>query len=302
MSADVFGRLGGFTGRLPLPSSRLGWALYTLACFICFVVLTFPADVLLQRLVASVPREAGVRARYGEGKCAWFAGCVLRDLTLEGPALRGAAVQLSHLTLRPSLWGLFIGGQPWPLAFDTEGYNGTCRGTLRQVIGGLSGQFALRHLALEQLVLPAPWGQGRVGGSVSAEGDFLGNPADLYSLQGTFTATLTDGVLRAGAVNGFPVPAVQTVQLHLRVSLAAGRVEISELRVTADGVEVSLRGGITLRTPVARSGLDLQLTTSVTSSPSPAVKTLLSLLPASQTASGERRAAITGSLAAPIVR
>jgi len=166
----------------------------------------------------------------------------------------------------------------------------------------MSAQFALRHLALEQLVLPAPWGQGRVGGSVTADGDFLGNPADLSSLQGTFTVTLTDGVLRAGAVNGFPIPAVQTVRLQLRASLAAGRLEISELRLSADGVEASLRGGVTLRTPIARSGLDLQLTTSTTSSPPPALRTLLSLLPASQTIPGERRASIAGSLAAPVVR
>jgi type II secretion system protein N len=302
LSAGVFGRLGGFAGRLPLLSPRTGWLLYTAACFVFFVVLTFPAEVLLHRLIASVPREAGVHARYVEGNCAWLEGCILRDLTLEGPFLRGTTVQLSRLTLRPSLWGLFVGGQPWPLAFNTEGYNGTCSGTLRQVIGGMSTQFALRHLALEQLVLPTPWGQGRVGGSVTVDGDFSGNPADLYSLQGTVMATLTDGILRAGTLNGFPIPALQTVQIHLRASLAAGRLEISELRLSADGVEASLQGGVTLRTPMARSGLDLQLTTSTTSSPPPALGALLSLLPASQTIPGERRASISGSLAAPVVR
>ena len=300
--SGAFGRLGRFAGRLPLLSPRTGWLLYTLACFVSFVVLTFPAEVLLQRLIASVPREAGVYARYGEGTCTWLGGCALRDLTLEGPSLRGTTVQLSRLTLRPSLWGLLVGGRPWPLAFYTEGYNGACGGTLRHVIGGLSAQFALRHLALEQLSLPAPWGQGRISGRVTADGDFLGNPADLYSLQGTFLATLTDGALRAGAVNGFPVPALPTVQVRLRASLAAGRVEISELRFTADGVEASLQGGITLRTPVARSGLDLQLTAVTTSSLPPAWKALLSLLPGSQSSAGERRASISGSLAAPVVR
>ncbi|HKA52503.1 MAG TPA: type II secretion system protein GspN [Candidatus Binatia bacterium] len=298
----AFGRLGRFAGHLPRLSPRAGWLLYTLACFVSFVVLTFPADVLLQRLIASAPREAGVHARYVEGTCTWLGGCALRDLTLEGPSLGGTAVQLSRLTLRPSLWGLLAGGRPWPLAFQTEGYDGTCEGTLRQVIGGLSVQFALRHLALEQLALPAPWGQGRISGRVTADGDFSGNPADLYSLQGTFLATLTDGALRAGAMNGFPVPAVPTVQVRLRATLAAGRVEISELRFTADGVEASLRGGVTLRTPVARSGLDLQLTAVTTSSLPPAWKTLFSLLPGPQGPAGERRASIAGSVAAPVVR
>jgi len=266
------------------------------------VVLTFPSSVLLQRLVISVPQESSMRVRYVEGDCGWFAGCVLRGLTLEGPLFGGSAVQLSRLTLHPSLWGLLVGGQPWPLAFQADGYNGTCRGTLRQVIGGMSAQFVVRHLALEQLPLPAPWGQGRVIGSITANGDFLGNPADLYSLQGLLTMTLTDGVVRAGTMNGFPIPALQTVQAHLRASLAAGRLEISELQLSADGVEASLRGGITLRTPGARSGLDLQLTTNITGSPPPTLKTFLSLLPASRTSPSERRVSITGSLASPVVR
>jgi type II secretion system protein N len=299
---DVFGRLGRLGGRLPVLSSRTSWLLYTLTCFVFFVVLTFPSGVLLQRLVASVPRDSGVRARYVEGDCTWLEGCVLRDLTLEGPFFGGSAIQLSRLALHPSRWGLLFGGQPWPLAFNADGYNGTFRGTMQQVVGGMSAQLALRHLALDQLPLPAPWGLGRIAGSMIADGDFLGNPADLYSLQGTLTVTLTDGVLRAGTVSGFPVPALQTVQAQLRASLAAGRLEISELRLSADGVEVLLQGGITLRTPVARSGLDLQLTTKITGSPPPALKTFLSLLPASQTSPHERRASITGSLTAPVVR
>jgi type II secretion system protein N len=299
---DVFGRLGRLGGRLPVLSSRTSWLLYTLTCFVFFVVLTFPSGVLLQRLVASVPRDSGVRARYVEGDCTWLEGCVLRDLTLESPLFGGSAVQLSRLTLHPSWWGLVFGGQPWPLGFNADGYNGTFSGTMRQVVGGMSGQLALRHLALDQLPLPAPWGLGRIAGSMIADGDFLGNPADLYSLQGALTVTLSDGMLRGGVINGFPLPALQTVQVHLRASLAAGRLEISELRLAADGVEAALQGGITLRTPVARSGLDLQLTTNITGSPPPAVKTLLSLLPASSTAAGERRASITGSLAAPVAR
>jgi len=299
---DVFGRLGRLGGRLPVLSSRISWLLYTLTCFVFFVVLTFPSGVLLQRLVTSVPRESGVRARYVEGDCTWLEGCVLRDLTLESPLFGGSAVQLSRLTLHPSWWGLVFGGQPWPLGFNADGYNGTFSGTMRQVVGGMSGQLALRHLALDQLLLPAPWGSGRIAGSMTADGDFLGNSADLYSLQGTLTVTLTDGVLRAGTVSGFPVPALQTVQAQLRASLAAGRLEISELQLSADGVEVSLQGGITLRTPITRSGLDLQLTTKFTGSPPPALKTILSLLPAFQTASGERRAVISGSLAAPVVQ
>jgi type II secretion system protein N len=267
------------------------------------LVLTFPSSVLLQRVIASIPRDAGVRVRYTNGDCAWLEGCVLHDVVLEGPALAGSAVQLSRLTVDPSLWSLLLRGQPWPFVFSADGYGGTVDGTVRQIIGGINVQLSLRHLALDQLPFPAPWGQGRVAGKVAVDWEFSGNPADLNSLQGTFTITVTGGDLRAGTVNGFPVPALQMVQASLRVSLTSGRLEITALRLNADGLEAFVHGGIVLRTPIARSGLDLQLTArSTTDSPPPALKTLLALLPASQTTPGERRASITGSLGAPVVR
>lgn len=297
------GWLRHLRARLPAWSARTSWLVYTLVCFVIFLVLTFPSNVLLQRLIASVPRDAGVRVRYTDGDCTWLEGCVLHDLVLEGPALAGSTVQLARLTVDPSLWNLLLRRQPWPLIFSGDSYGGTVDGTVRQIVGGVSAQLVLRHLALDQLPLPAPWGQGRVAGSVTVDGEFSGNPADLYSLQGTFTVNITDGAMRAGTVNGFSVPALQTVQASLRASLASGRLEITELRLNADGVEALLQGRIALRTPIARSGLDLQFTAkSTTDSPPPALRTLLALLPASPSASGERRASITGSLAAPVVR
>lgn len=294
----------GHLGALLLPwSTRTGWLVYTLVCFAVSLVLTFPTSVLLQRVIASVPRDVGVRARYTDGNCTWSEGCVLHDLVLEGSALAGSTMQFSRFTVDPSLWSLLLRGQPWPLIFSADGYGGTVAGTVRQIIGGVSTQLSLRHLTLDQLPFPAPWDQRRVAGKVLVDGEFSGNPADLYSLQGTFTALVTDGALQAGTVNGVPVPALQTVQASLRASLASGRLEITELRLNADGVEVLLQGGIALRTPMVRSGLDLQLTArSTTDSPPPALKTLLALLPASQTAPGERQASITGSLGAPVVR
>jgi type II secretion system protein N len=294
----------GYLGTLlPTWSARTGWLVYTLVCFAVSLVFTFPTSVLLQRVIASVPRDAGVRVRYTDGDCTGSGGCVFRDLILEGPALAGSTVQFSRLAVNPSLWSLLLRGQPWPLIFSADGYGGIVEGTVRQIIGGVSTRLSARHLALERLPLLAPWGQGRVIGKVIVDGELSGNPADLYSLQGAFTATVTDGALQAGTVNGVPLPALQTVQASLRVSLAGGRLEIAELRLNADGVEVLLQGGVALRTPIARSGLDMQLTTrSTTDSLPPALRTLLALLPPSQTTPGERQASLTGSLGAPVVR
>ncbi|MGH7966019.1 MAG: hypothetical protein ACRERD_30080, partial [Candidatus Binatia bacterium] len=66
-------------------SSRTGWRLYALVCFGFCIWWTFPADLLLQRLVLAATQETGVRVRYAEGDWTWWEGWVLRDLTVESP-------------------------------------------------------------------------------------------------------------------------------------------------------------------------------------------------------------------------
>lgn len=293
--------LGRLRERLPALSSRVGWLLYTLACFGLFLLLTFPADLLLRRVIVSATRESAVRVHYAEGDWSWGSGWVLQDLTIENPSTKGTALRLSRLTLRPSLIGLLY-NQPLPLTFSADLYGGTVSGTVRQEAAGVDVQFALRRIGLDLLPFPAPWGQGRVTGSVAVDGELQGNPADIQSVRGTFTLTLTDGALPAGAVARLSLPALQTIRAHVRAALAGGRLEVSELRLNADGAEAHAQGAVTLRAPLTRSVLDLQLTTRLTGSPPPALTTLISLLPAVPGVPGERRASITGSLAAPVVQ
>jgi type II secretion system protein N len=163
-------------------------------------------------------------------------------------------------------------------------------------------QFSGRQLALEHWPLPAPLSQGRLRGSVTVDGDLRGNFTDPFSLQGTLTLAITDGAISAGVLGGFPLPAVQSVQTHLRAVLVPGRLEIAELKLNTDGIDTTLKGTITLRTPFARSELALQLTTKTTGSPPPALNALISFLPAVPGMPGEHRALLTGTLVTPVIR
>jgi type II secretion system protein N len=287
--------------RLPALSSCTGWLFYTLVCFVLFLLLTFPSDLLLRRVVASVARNAKVQVRYAEGDWTWGRGWVLRDLTLVNSATGLPSLQLARLTVRPSLVGL-VYGQPLPLTFSANLYGGTVDGTVQQEANGFAVRFNLCRLALEQWPLPAPWGQGRVAGNLTANGTLQGNLAHLASLQGTLALTLSDGAVRAGTIAWLPLPALQAVQAHVRATLTGGRLEIAELKLSADGVEAQMQGGIALRTPLLWSVLDLQLTTRVTGTLPPALASLVSLLPPVPGTAGERQASITGTLAIPAVQ
>jgi type II secretion system protein N len=287
--------------RLPKVSARNGWLLYTFACFLFFVFLTFPSDLLLQQLVTTLSRESNIRLRYAAGDFTWWGGCEFSDLAIENPVPGLSPLHVFRLTLSPSLIGLFR-SHPFPLAFTADLYGGTFQGRVQQKREGGSIQFVLQRLSLEQWPFPAPWDHGRVNGRVSASGEFEGDFAALQSLQGTLHVTLTEGELKAGAIATVQVPSLQSVQAQVRATIANGRIEVSDFTLSADSTEVTLQGTIVLRAPIERSGLNLRLTAKMIGSPPPALKTLLSLLPASSNSPGERRASIAGSLAAPVVR
>ena len=292
---------GHLRAYLPAFSSRLGWILYTLACCCFFIVLTFPTDLLIQRTLAISTRGLPMRIRYLQGEFTWRGACVLRDVVIEGLTPNLPTLKVARLSVQPSLLGLLV-GRFFPLAFSADLYDGTVSGTVVSASGRMNTQLAVRHLALGLLPLPPSWGRGGITGSLTGDGDFKGDFSDLLTLRGTLTLNLAGGSLRSGSIAGFPAPSLQAVQSGLHATLNAGRIEITDFSLSADGVEAHLQGAVVLGTPLARSGLDLQLTAKTMGTPPPSLTILLSLLPASPGVPGERRASISGALATPVVR
>lgn len=283
--------------------ARSGWVLYTLACFFLFLCLTFPSDLLLQRVVAALSTESAVRIRYATGDLRWWGGLEFNEVTLAAPASGVPSLHASRVIVTLPVSGVLRGSLS-PLTFRAHLAGGTVDGVVRKDGERFGLRFEVHHLALERWSLPSSWEQGHVAGQVTADGELEGSWSSLPSLRGSLQATLSDGLLRTGSIPGVPIPAVQLQSLdaRLRATLADGRVEIAELVLNTDGVEVTVQGTVVLRTPWERSGLDLQVATKVTGSPPPALTTLLSLLPTSPHSPYERRAVISGSVAAPLVR
>lgn len=286
--------------RVSIRFPRFAWLLYGAACFLVFLFLTLPTDILLRRVVSSIEHTTQTRLQIGEGKWTWNKGWVFYDLTIEKPGSL-LPLHLTRLALSPSLLGL-VRGQPFPLTFSAILYGGAASGTLYQEDTEFRVQFVLEQLGLAQWPFPAPWGQGRIAGNVSADGTLQGTPTDITSWSGAFTASLTQGSLKAGNVGIVPLPALQTAQAQARATVKNGRLEITNVTLEADGITAQVQGVLTLRLPLEWSALDLQLITRQTGAASPTLSTLVSLLPPIPGAQGERRATITGTLAAPVMR
>ena len=279
---------------------RLLWILYGIVSFVICLFLTFPTELVLQRVTASIAQTAQLRIQYGSGRWTWNKGWVLYDLSIEKPGAT-PPLHLSRLALSPSWLGLLY-GQPLPLSFSATLYGGTAKGSVRQDNAGFGVQFTLDAIDLALWPFPHPFGQGNVSGNLTAEGTLQGMPTEMNSWAGLMTASLTEGSIKAGALAKSPLPTLRTVQARLRTTLQNSRLEVADCTLSVDGLEAHLQGNITLRLPLAWSALDLQLTTRTTGTPPPTLVSLNSLLPAVPGAPGEHRATITGSVAAPTMR
>lgn len=285
--------------RLPSRLTPFLWILYSLVSFVVFFLLTFPMELVLQRAIASIEQTASLRVRYKTGQWTWSRGWSLEDIAIDTPAT--ASVQLTRLTLQPSLIGLLY-GQLFPLTLSARLYGGAAHGTLAQTGDMVDIRFTLDELALAQLPLPDPWSQGQFAGNLTLNGVLHGEGKDLNAWSGSLTATLTEGSVKAGKLAAFPIPAIQAMRAHAQTRLKNGQVEIADLTLETDGVTARLQGAIILRFPLKWSSLDVQLTTQTLGSPPPPLAMLVSLLPTVPGTAGERRATITGTFAAPVMR
>jgi type II secretion system protein N len=286
---------------LPAFAARFGWWFYVFICFVVFLFLTFPFDILLQRAIVSATRETPLRIRYVNGELTWRGTGVIRDVTIEQTETDWPPIRLSRLAVRPSWLGLLI-GRLLPLTFQANLYGGTIEGTLAQQPDGFTTHLTIQRLNLSLLPVPPPAKPGGVQGFLTGSADLSGDFSQVLSLNGAVTLNLSEGALQAGALGNVLVPPLQSLQGTLRTAIRDGRINVSDLTLASDGIEAHLQGTLTLSTPLPRTGLDLQLTTKTVGTPPPTLAVLTSLLPASPNSPGERRATISGSFANPVMR
>ena len=284
---------------VPHFSGHVGWTLYTIVSCCFFLLLTFPTDVLLQRVVRGATHGFPVRLHYMHGEITWWGSCRLREVEVVYGT--SPAVKIAYLAVRPSLVGLMV-GRLWPLSFTANLYGGTLSGTVTSDASGHSVQIAAQRLDLHMLPLPGINKGGEVQGLLSGEGEVRGNIANLFSLQGQVALTVTEGALGAGSVSGFPLPPLSSAESQLRATVKNGLIDIADFTFRADNAEAQLHGSMSLATPLPMSTLNFQMTAKAPDNAASPLRMLISLLPVAPDTSGVRRVSISGSLAKPILR
>jgi len=301
--------------RLSLPMPRLSfewlgalgsrrlwlYVAYTVVLFLVFLVVTFPHDMLIRRVVGAVNGGSG-RVQFTDARFAWHRGYEVDGIRVAG-ADDGATplLEVSRFWVRPSLPAL-LRGNPYAAQVQADLYGGTAEGDLNLTAGTLTGDMSWQAVDLGRYrTLTSLLQDGQITGRLSGHVEFENRGNGIEGAQGGGDVVIDGAALQGVKVEGFTIPDLTFKQVRLKFTLRSGRVEVQELVASGD---VSLQGSgqVVLRNPIQESALNLRATILPTATTPDGVKAMISLIPRPPGSKPDAPLTVTGTLLRPRVR
>lgn len=280
------------------------YTLYTLACFLVFLVANFPHDVLVQRALREVDLRP-LRLDVAGTRFAWWRGYEFRDVRLtrmEDDRGTPPLLESSHLYVRPGLSEL-IRGRLGSVYLNGSMYSGAVEGSWVMGDGNARATVRLHALDLGRYrYLTNVLEEGRVLGRLSGAVTIEARRADMRDGQAAGELELQEAQIAAVKVSGFPVPDLTFQSVAIKFAVNGNRVEVQEFRADGNEITVSGSGQVTVRTPVGDSVLNLKVTLQPGPGSTEAVKGLLNLVPRAKGSRPDAPVTISGTIARPRFR
>ncbi|MDN5941909.1 MAG: type II secretion system protein GspN [Nitrospira sp.] len=240
----------------------LGWGLASLACFILFLLLTFPFGPLQHRLLTEFNRTSGWEVRAAEWSVGLPAAIEWRDLVLTGPAIGTISVGAARAAIAvfQAMLGQIVVEYAIQLPGVAQSEVGRATGSLTAASWSLQGPMAVKgHLQQMDLatVLKPYVSRGTIQGDFAHRWD---TTQAAFNGEGTVKADIKDLVVERIAPSASADSSLTFNQIHAVLACRDGGCDVTDLK--GDGVDgsFSAQGHITLRQPLQQSLLDLTVT------------------------------------------
>lgn len=283
--------------------STLLYAAYTVVLFVAFLLLTFPHDLLVRRVLSRVNRGP-VAVDFTTVRFAWLNGYEVAGIRV-GPVAADNGqppyLELGRLWVRPALNAL-ARGNPYSLLVRADLYGGDAHGEVSVAGDRLAGTLAWHDLNLGRYrTLTSLLEEGELAGRVSGQLNFEARGEHFNAGQASGELTVQQASLTGAKVQGFGVPDLHVRQTRMKFVVRSGHLEIQEFQATGD-VNVQGSGQIVLRDPLPDSVLNLRATVETSLATPDALKGAVALIPRAPGAKPDAPITITGTLAHPRVR
>ena len=257
---------------LPVPwpetlkvKGSLGWGMASLACFILFLVLTFPYGPLQHRLLTELNRAGGWEIRASD----WSVGLPMaiewRDVVFAGPMAGTVSIEAVRTTIRvlQTLSGRLVIDYAVQLPAVAQGSAGRATGSLTAPSWSFRGPVAvkghLEHMELATVLKPYV-SRGTIQGNFMHRWDMTQGANAAIKGDGTVNFDIKDLMVERMTSGTSSVPSLSFGRIQGGLACRDGVCDVTELK--GDGIDgsFSAQGRVMLRQPIQQSILDLTVT------------------------------------------
>ena len=243
----------------------LGWGLASVACFIIFLLLTFPYGPLQNRLLTELNRASGWEVRAADWSVGLPAAIEWRDLVLAGPTIGTIPIEAARAPI--GIFQAFLGKMVIDYAIQlpgaAQGGVGRATGSLTAASWSLQGPMAING-QLQQMelatVLKPYVSRGTVQGDFMHHWDSTHGAQAALKGEGTVKVEIKDLVVEQIAAGASANPSFAIGHIQATIACRDGACDVTELK--GDGLDGSFtaQGHVALRQPLQQSLLDLTVT------------------------------------------
>ncbi len=283
-------------------ATPLLYSLYTVLAFVLFLLVTFPHELVLQRILsraATGPVEVEVRGLH----LGWTLAYTMDELRL---LRRGGDPAIPLLTAQkvrvaPS-WLSLLRGHPYPVGVRGDLYGGTADATvdLRPDAYAIDARFA--NLDVGRYAGLRLFMEGTLRGRVEGEVTVQGNAAKPATTNGRIGLRAARLALEGGKLRGITVPDLHFPEVRIAGEVKKGRLELGDVNATGDEISARGEGNVVLQHPLAGSLMNLTLVVQPAAQAPENLRLALNLLPGTPGEGGERTVRLYGSFEQPRVQ
>jgi type II secretion system protein N len=244
----------------------LGWGMASMACFIVFLVMTFPYGPLQNRLLLEFKRSSGWEISSADWSIGLPGAIEWHDVVLAGPTTI-KAIPFEAVRTTVGIFQAFLGRLVIDYAIQLPGATptgtGRVTGSLTAASWSLEGSVAVNgHLQQIDLatVLKPYVSRGSVQGDFMHRWDNAQGVNAVFKGEGTVKIDIKDLVVEQLAVGTSLIPSLAFDRIQAALACRDATCDVTELK--ADGADGSFtaQGRMMLRQPLQQSILDLAVT------------------------------------------
>lgn len=237
--------------------SRLGYPAFFFGCFVLFVHLTLPWE-LIQTRIEEEARKQGTNLDIGTLGPSFGFGATANAVSIQTgpkpenpPDAPAPSLLVESLTVRPSLL-------PPGISFSAVALGGEFDGSLAR-----SGE-AGRHIVVNGHGLQLARAGLKPAIGLELEGKLelavdLTTSADASKGSGTVKLTGKELVLNGGTVNNFDLPKAQLGALEIKIEADQGKAKLDKFSIQGTDLEASGEGEVTLASRLPASQMKVKL-------------------------------------------